>query len=169
MAHTITLRNFIFRYFFLMAVVFFVLSYKPFLDIFDLNRVYSEVVVFFTSIALDLINLPYSCTGILIHLPNLSLKVEFGCNGLEAVFIYSAGVLAYPASFKSKIVGVAAGFFVIQLFNIVRIAVLAYSAVYYKELFDIIHIYVAQGIMIAASLAIFIVYLNWQNEDSTEC
>ncbi len=77
--------------------------------------------------------------------------------------IYSVAVIAFPASIKKKIIGIVAGFIVLQVVNILRIAGLAYSGIYFRKLFEYIHIYVAQGMMIAISLGIFFLYLFYAN------
>jgi len=38
---------------------------------------------------------------------------------------------------------------------------LAYSGIHFRRLFEYIHIYVAQGLMIAISLGIFFIYLYY--------
>lgn len=109
----------------------------------------------------NIIGIPAKYSGSLIILPNISLNVQFGCNGLEAVMIYAVAILAYPASWKKRIIGIILGFIIIQFFNILRIVFLIYSSIHFKKLFEFMHIYVAQGIMIALSLGVFFLYLNY--------
>ena len=85
--------------------------------------------------------------GQLITIAGISLYVKFGCNGLEAVLIYAGAILSFPATWKKKLLGIIAGFIVIQIVNIIRIVALAYSCIYFKNLFEYIHIYIAEGIM----------------------
>jgi exosortase/archaeosortase family protein len=75
--------------------------------------------------------------------------------------IYSVAVIAFPASWKDKLMGILGGFLVIQVINILRISSLAYSAIHFKDLFEYIHIYIAQGMMIAVSLGVFFIYLKY--------
>jgi len=104
-----------------------------------------------------------------ITLHNIVLNVEFGCNGLEAVMIYAVAVLTFPASWRQKLIGILFGFLIIQVLNLIRVIGLAYAGVYHREFFDIIHLYVAQGIMIAVALLAFIIYLTYiGNERRTE-
>jgi exosortase/archaeosortase family protein len=94
-------------------------------------------------------------------LPSIALDVKFGCNGLEAVMIYGVAVIAFPAQWKYKLMGIGGGFVLLQIINILRITALAYSAIHFKTLFEYIHIYIAQGMMIAVSLGVFFIYLNY--------
>jgi exosortase/archaeosortase family protein len=147
-----------------LIIAFFVFSwFKPILKIIDVNGFYTQLVVIVASKILCLLYDPCISRGSIITLPTLSLDVGVACSGLEAVMIYSVAVLAYPACWKKKIIGITAGFFILQTANILRIVLLFYIGIHLKGLFEFIHIYIAQGVMIALSLGIFFVYLNHLN------
>lgn len=146
-------------YLILMAGFFFVIGFTPLQKIIDVNGLYTRGVVLITAKILNALHIPASCTGSIISLPAISLDVRFGCNGLEAVMIYSVAVLAFPAPWIKKVYGIVAGFLIIQIINIVRIVGLAYAGVHFQSIFHYIHIYVAQGIMIAIALGTFFLYL----------
>jgi exosortase/archaeosortase family protein len=76
-------------------------------------------------------------------------------------------VIAFPSSCKRRLIGIAAGFAVIQVVNVLRIAGLAYTGVHFPGIFEYIHIYIAQGIMIAVALGVFFVYL-WYATSNAE-
>jgi exosortase H (IPTLxxWG-CTERM-specific) len=161
----ISIRRFIITYLILMAVFFFIIGFTPLQKIIDVNGMYTRGVVFITAKILSALHIPASCNGSIIHLPSISLDVRFGCNGLEAVMIYSVAVLAFPAMWRKKVYGIIAGFLIIQVINIVRIVGLAYAGVYFQNIFHYIHIYVAQGIMIAIALGTFFLYLAFTKTD----
>ncbi len=156
----ISIRRFVLYYLIMMGVFFSLLWIKPAQDIIDLNGLYTRWVVIITSKLLGLISIPSTYHDTIIRLPSITLDVQFGCNGLEAVLIYAAAVVAFPATWRKKSLGVLAGFLVIQSINVLRIVGLAYSGVHYRKFFDVIHIYVAQGIMIAIAFGIFLFYLK---------
>lgn len=160
----ISIRRFIITYLLLMGAFFFLIGFAPIREVIDLNGIYTTGVVVITSKVLSIISIPNSFHGSVIRLPSIALEVQFGCNGLEAVMIYSVAVIAFPASWKRKVYGIIAGFFAIQVINIVRIAGLGYSGVHFRSLFEYIHIYIAQGMMIAVALGIFFLYLNYANK-----
>ena len=161
----ISIRRFIITYLILMAGFFFIIGFTPLQKIVDVNGMYTRGVVLITSDILTALHIPSTCNGSIIHLPSISLDVRFGCNGLEAVMIYSVAVLAFPAPWKKKFYGIVAGFLIIQAINIVRIVGLAYAGVYFQNIFHYIHIYVAQGIMIAIALGTFFLYLAFTKTD----
>jgi|MudIll2142460700_1097286.scaffolds.fasta_scaffold119999_2 exosortase H (IPTLxxWG-CTERM-specific) len=163
----ISIRRFAVTYVLLMGVFFSLLVFSPLKDRFDINDAYTKAVVFLTSKVLGLTGIPCTHTGSIINVPGIALDVRFGCNGLEAVMIYSVAVVAFPGTWKKKALGILAGFLLLQVINILRIAALAYSGVHFKNLFEYIHIYVAQGIMIAVSLAIFFAYINYAQSHKT--
>jgi exosortase/archaeosortase family protein len=154
------LLRFLITYFVLIGIFFLIMSFKPLQKYFVVDTLYSNFIVMITHHILNLLQIQSSYHGTVINFPGISLTVLFGCNGLEAVMIYSIAILAFPAPWKKKLIGIAGGLLIIQVINILRIVGLAYAAVNHKELFKILHIYVAQGIMIAIALGIFLVYLN---------
>ena len=165
---SISIKRFAITYLILMGAFFFLIGFKPVQDIIDLNGLYTNGVVSITSKVLGIIGIPSTTRGSVIQLPSIALDVLFGCNGLEAVMIYSVAVIAFPATWKKKIIGIIAGFLIIQTINIVRIAALAYAGVHFKSVFEYIHIYVAQGMMIAVSLITFFIHLSYAKSGKTE-
>jgi exosortase/archaeosortase family protein len=89
-----------------------------------------------------------------------AMDVQFGCNGIEAMLIYAAAIAAFPASWKRKLIGIFAGIVLIHAANVLRIVALAYTGVYYPKLFQYLHVYVLQGMMVAFALVIFFIYLH---------
>lgn len=157
----IRIRRFVVIYIILMVSFFFLIAFKPIQDILDINGLYTDAIVFITAKFLAIFNISVTTYGSILQLPDISLDVKFGCNGLEAVMIYSCAVLAYPASVKLKIIGIIGGFLVIQILNLIRIISLGYTAVNFREAFELIHIYVAQGIMIVIALGTFFIFLHY--------
>jgi exosortase/archaeosortase family protein len=146
-----------------MGLFFLLISSRSVRDMVDINGLYNRCIVFISSKVLGAMGTPSTYEGSLIQLPTISLDVRFGCNGLEAVMIYSVAVLAFPTGWRNKVLGITVGFFIIQVLNILRIVSLAYSGTYYMGIFEVVHVYVAQGIMIAVSLGLFLLYLNFVN------
>ena len=157
----VSLRRFALTYLLLMGAFFILIGFDPILKLIDINGLYTQVIVWITAKLLSMLGIAATCRGSVIELFSMSLDVKFGCNGLEAVMIYSVAVIAFPASWKKKLIGIAAGFAVIQIVNILRIVGLAYSGIHARDLFEYIHIYLAQGMMIAISLGVFFIYLNY--------
>jgi exosortase/archaeosortase family protein len=153
--------RFVVIYFGLMALFFMLMGFRPLQNYFNVNDLYSNFIAFLTNKVLGLLQIKSSFSGSVVNLPGVSLDILFGCNGLETVMIYSIAVIAFPAAWKKKLVGIVGGFVLLQIINILRIVGLAYAAVNMKPVFEILHIYVAQGIMIAIALGIFFIYIYY--------
>ena len=92
--------------------------------------------------------------------PRFAVNVRTGCNGLETIYIFFAGVLAFPASWGRKLLGLAGGFLAIQLLNTVRIVSLFYIGVHFPEHFEDSHIVVWQAIVILFGVALFLLWAD---------
>lgn len=55
-----------------------------------------------------------------------AVSIEAGCNGVEATIVLIAAVVAFPGSWKARIIAICLGFLAIQSLNIVRIITLFY-------------------------------------------
>ncbi len=164
-SESLSIIRFIVTYVVLMGAFFLLIGLKPVQDILDINGAYSSAIVFLTATILEIFGITSTYSGSLINLPSISLDIEFGCNGLEAVMIYTVAILTFPATWENRLIGFTAGFLVIQVLNLIRIVALAYAGVYHRDLFDLIHIYVAQGVMIAVALGTFVLYLSYLSHE----
>jgi exosortase family protein XrtM len=100
---------------------------------------------------------------------HFKLKIARGCEGIEGVIILIAAILAFPAGKKSKLFGITGGIFVLYILNLFRIAGLYYILKYNPVLFDMMHVYVGQTLIILFAFLYFIAWLNIQmsfNENS---
>jgi exosortase/archaeosortase family protein len=142
--------------------------FEPAQRVLNINGYYTGLIVYCAAGVISLL-MPCSYSGTLINLPTIALDIKFGCNGLETVMIYSAAVVIYPAVRRMKLTGIALGFVLIQIVNIMRIVLLAYVATHYEKLFHITHIYIAQGITIALALGAFALYTTYADTAKTSC
>ena len=88
------------------------------------------------------------------------VRIERGCNGLEAVIILFAAIFAFPAPFKNKIYGFIAGFFAIQLLNLVRIISLYYLGQWNYTAFEWFHLYLWQALIILDAMVVWLIWLR---------
>jgi len=88
------------------------------------------------------------------------VRIERGCNGLEAVIILFAAIFAFPAPFKHKMLGFVIGFFAIQLLNLVRIISLFYMGQWNYTAFEWFHLYLWQALIILDALVVWLIWLR---------
>ena len=88
------------------------------------------------------------------------VRIERGCNGVEAVIILFAAIFSFPAPFKNKIIGFVIGFFAIQILNLVRIISLFYLGQWNQVAFLWFHLYLWQALIILDALVVWLIWLR---------
>jgi exosortase H (IPTLxxWG-CTERM-specific) len=88
------------------------------------------------------------------------VRIERGCNGVEAVIILFAAIFSFPAPIKNKVIGFVIGFFAIQLLNLVRIVSLFYLGQWNQVAFEWFHLYLWQALIIMDALVVWLVWLR---------
>lgn len=86
------------------------------------------------------------------------VSIEAGCNGVEAVIILIAGILAFPSRWKLKLAGIAIGILGIQAANLLRIISLYYLGQWNMEAFEFAHMYLWQALIM---LDVLVIWLLW--------
>lgn len=87
-----------------------------------------------------------------------NVTILAGCNGLEAMIVLFAAILAYPAPWKHRALGIAVGVVAIQVLNLVRIVSLFYIGQWNARVFEWAHLYAWQVLIM---LDVLIVWLLW--------
>ncbi len=98
--------------------------------------------------------------GTTITSPRFSVNIRNGCNGLETIFIFAAAVLAFPAPWKARLLGLAAGFVAIQIVNLVRIVSLFYIGIHYPKIFEESHTVFWQVGVILSGVIFWIIWAD---------
>jgi exosortase H (IPTLxxWG-CTERM-specific) len=88
------------------------------------------------------------------------VRIERGCNGVEALIILFAAIFAFPAPIKNKLVGFTIGFFAIQGLNLVRIVSLFYLGQWNQVAFEWFHLYLWQALIILDALVVWLIWLR---------
>ena len=89
-----------------------------------------------------------------------SINIAMGCDAVEASSLFLAGVLAYPTTWRARLIGFAVGIPLIHAINLARLVGLYYAGVYLPSIVEELHVYVAQTIVILLSTAILILWLD---------
>jgi exosortase H (IPTLxxWG-CTERM-specific) len=148
----------------LFLVKFFVILVGAYLLI-AWNPVNDSVIVPFTAgvanvsgALLQGIGQPVDVHGTVIRSSRFGVNINNGCNGVEAMLILLASIVAFPASLKARAIGLALGAVVVQLLNAVRIVTLYLLGAYQPRLFDLFHTAVWQILVILSAIAFFLVW-----------
>lgn len=86
------------------------------------------------------------------------VSIEAGCNGIEACIVLFAAIMAFPATWRHKLMGLAVGFIAVQALNIVRVISLFYLGQWNTEVFNFAHEYLWQALIM---LDVLVVWLLW--------
>ncbi|MBS0508655.1 MAG: exosortase H [Proteobacteria bacterium] len=86
------------------------------------------------------------------------VSIEPGCNGIEACIVLFAAIMAYPAHWRHKVMGIAAGFAAVQGVNVLRVISLFYLGQWRTDVFNFAHEYLWQGLIM---LDVLVVWLLW--------
>ena len=97
-----------------------------------------------------------------------AVSIEAGCNGVEAAIVLIAGIVAFPATVKNKVVAILAGFLFVQALNIVRIISLFYLGQWNYTVFEWFHLYLWPVLIMLDVLIVFAVYLQWLGKQYTQ-
>ena len=89
------------------------------------------------------------------------MAIAPGCDGIEAVIILVAAVLAFPSPWLHKLVGIAIGFVAIQALNLVWIISLFYMGQWSQVAFDWFHLYLWQALIVLDALAVWLIWLRY--------
>jgi exosortase family protein XrtM len=86
------------------------------------------------------------------------VNINNGCNGVEAMLILLASIVAFPASMKARAVGLLLGAIAVQVLNAIRIVTLYLLGAYQPRLFDMFHTAVWQVLIILSAIAFFLLW-----------
>ncbi len=130
-----------------------------------LGAVNDYVVVPFTAAvarvavtALHIVDRNVHAVGTTMASQQFAMDVRNGCNAIETMILFAAAVVAFPASARSRLIGLAIGLPVIQLANIVRLATLYWVGSRHPNWFEVFHIGVWQTLIILVGVATFAIW-----------
>jgi exosortase H (IPTLxxWG-CTERM-specific) len=133
----------------------------------SLNSVNDRVVEPFTAlvarasgVGLNLLGHHVELQGTIIRSDRFAVNIRNGCNGVESMLLFVAAVLAFPVSWRSRLLGLGVGSVAIQLVNLVRVMALFLTGVYFPKLFDASHTVIWQSLVILFAVLLFILWAN---------
>jgi len=129
------------------------------------NPVNDNVIVPFTAAVarwsgalLNVIGQNVTVAGTVIRSARFAVNINNGCNGVEAMLILLASIVAFPASLKARVTGLLLGALAVQLLNAIRIMTLYLLGAYQPRLFDLFHTAVWQIVIIMAAIGFFLAW-----------
>ena len=99
-----------------------------------------------------------SLDGVFVSYAGFPVQIVPECVGIYEMLIFSACVLAYPASWRARLIGLPLGAIVIFVFNLARIMGLLVVGRPQPQFFDFFHLYFWQSTLV---LVVATVWWAW--------
>ncbi len=94
--------------------------------------------------------------GAILRAPvGFGIEMKDGCNGVNVTILLWSAVLAFPASWRMRALGLAAGSLAIQLLNVVRFISLFYIGQYSATWFEFAHGYLWEPLLMLDPMVVF--------------
>jgi exosortase H (IPTLxxWG-CTERM-specific) len=101
---------------------------------------------------------PVETEGTVIRSSRFGVNINNGCNGVEAMLILLASIVAFPATLRARLTGLLLGALAVQALNAVRIVTLYLLGAYQPRLFDMFHTAIWQIVIILSAIAFFLMW-----------
>jgi exosortase/archaeosortase family protein len=90
-----------------------------------------------------------------------SLTVAKNCDAMDVTLLFSAAVVAFPAPWRRRLVGIAAGVAALTIVNVLRIASLYFVDLRWPSAFETIHAEVWPLAIVALAAGAFLGWSRW--------
>jgi exosortase H (IPTLxxWG-CTERM-specific) len=146
------------RYAVVLSLGFLLIALRPVND--RLVDPYTTFVAHQARVALNLLGESARVDGQVLSSPRFAVQIYNGCNGLEAILVFVAGVLAFPAPWMKRLVGVVLGVLTIQVVNIIRVVSLFYIGIFKPQWFAVSHVFIWQSLIILVGVVLWLVWVQ---------
>lgn len=89
-----------------------------------------------------------------------AVSIEAGCNGIEAAIVLNAAMLAFPAPWKHRALGILVGLVAVQALNVLRVISLFYLGQWSPSAFEWAHLYLWQALIMLDVLVVWLVWMR---------
>lgn len=131
---------------------------------------FTEAIAWISSSLIQVFDDRVSSEGIVIrNLDNgFAVAIQAGCNGVEALIVLVAAIIAFPSPWKHKLIGIIAGFFAVEILNLVRIISLFYLGQWNFKIFEWAHLYIWEALIMLDVLILFLIWLRYLPRPATQ-
>jgi exosortase/archaeosortase family protein len=145
-----------------------------------LNLIYShyeqsEPMLWYSEFNARMVEDVYAFLGLTVYRTNYTVTVNgFAmsiapvCTALTTMIIYFACIVAYPASFGKKLLGLLLGIPSLALVNFGRLLLLGYLGYTNQKLFDLVHLYVFQVVFIVFVIVLWLTWIDKIVQDASK-
>jgi exosortase H (IPTLxxWG-CTERM-specific) len=148
--------RFLITFLLVLGASFALLAWKPVND--HVVEPFTGQIAKMSGVTLRALGEPVTRVGTALRSPRFAVNIKNGCNGVEAMVILLAAIVAFPASWKARLAGLAVGAAAIQVVNLLRVVVLFLTGTYWPRFFDTSHTVVWQSLVILSAVLIWILW-----------
>jgi exosortase/archaeosortase family protein len=133
------------------------LSFVPGIDRWAVRHTISSLA-FFT----HLFRVACTASGTTITIAGISIEIVPDCTPLMPTAALWIAIAAFPAPWRFRLAGIAAGALVLWIYNMARILALVPVLAYRPEMFEFVHVYLWQSLTLLVVFALFLLWLRLQ-------
>ena len=124
---------------------------------------FTEAIAWISSSLIQLFDDRVVSEGIVIrNMDNgFAVAIQAGCNGVEALIVLVAAIIAFPSPWKHKLIGILIGFFAVEILNLVRIISIFYLGQWNFKIFEWAHLYIWEALIMLDVLILFLIWLRY--------
>ena len=148
--------RFLIRFIVLLAMLYLPLTLQP-VDAAVIVP-FSRAIAIVSAALLNALGQHVIVSGVILTAGSNAVSIQNGCNGIEAVVFLVAAILAFPATWRQRAVGLVAAVGVIQILNLARVVTLFLINRYKPDLFELFHLAIWQTVIGGAAIALFYVW-----------
>ncbi len=119
---------------------------------------FTESIATCSGFLISLLGMPVHVSQRVVSGAGFSISIENNCNAIFEIGFFLAAVVAYPAKWRGRLWAFLIGPPLLYAVNLLRVLGIFYAGARYPDLFDEVHLYVAQSFFI---LCIALLWLAW--------
>ena len=108
-----------------------------------------------------------SVAEITVRSVRFAITVRRGCDAVEPSWFLCAALLAFPAPFKRKVLGILVGVALLQMLNLIRIVSLFFIGLNYPRFFGPAHVEVWPIVFIITAIGLWIGWISWSRQPAS--
>lgn len=97
---------------------------------------------------------------------DFSVTVVKGCDAMEPKALFIAAVMAFPAAWRRRLIGIVVGLAALISVNLFRIVSLYWIGARAPDWFDVMHLEVWQTILVLISIGLWVLWALWATQRS---
>ena len=103
-------------------------------------------------------------SDITIRSAQYAITVRRGCDAVEPSCFFCAALLAFPAPWVRKVLGILAGAVLLQALNLLRIVSLYFIGLHYPRFFNPAHVEIWPALFILVAIALWGGWIGWTRQ-----